>query len=99
MPEWSGSLWTTYAVRGFTARRRHPLLGPGRSSTPPTPSRCRPTTWSTRWRRTRVNAHLTLRLNGYNLTDEVYIRSVNNNGGRYNPGLTRSVLLSTQVGF
>ena len=33
-----------------------------------------------------VNTHLSLRLNVYNLTDEVYIRNVNNNGGRYNPG-------------
>ena len=33
-----------------------------------------------------VNSHLTLRLNAYNLSDEVYIRSINNNGGRYNPG-------------
>ena len=46
-----------------------------------------------------VNPHLTLRLNVYNLTDEVYIRSINNNGGRYNPGYTRSFLLSTQIGF
>ena len=33
-----------------------------------------------------VNTHLSLRLNIYNLTDETYIRNVNNNGGRYNPG-------------
>jgi catecholate siderophore receptor len=46
-----------------------------------------------------VNAHITLRLNAYNLSDEVYIRSVNNNGGRYNPGLRRSLLLSTQIGY
>ena len=37
-----------------------------------------------------VNAHLSLRLNVYNLTDERYIRSINNNGGRYNPGYPRS---------
>ena len=35
-----------------------------------------------------VNQHLTLRLNVYNLTDKVYIRNVNNNGGRYNPGIS-----------
>jgi catecholate siderophore receptor len=46
-----------------------------------------------------VNSHLTLRLNVYNLTNEVYIRSVNNNGGRYNPGNPRSVLVSTGVRF
>jgi catecholate siderophore receptor len=46
-----------------------------------------------------VNTHLTLRLNVNNLTDEVYVRNVNNNGGRYNPGYSRSVLLSSMVGF
>ena len=46
-----------------------------------------------------VNSHFTLRLNVNNLTDETYIRNVNNNGGRYNPGFTRSVMLTTNVGF
>ena len=44
-----------------------------------------------------VNKNLTLRLNVYNLTDEVYIRNVNNNGGRYNPGQPRSVILTSSV--
>jgi catecholate siderophore receptor len=46
-----------------------------------------------------VNAHLSLRLNLYNLTDERYIRNVNNNGGRYNPGQPRSAMLSSDVRF
>jgi catecholate siderophore receptor len=46
-----------------------------------------------------VNAHLTLRLNVYNLFDETYIRNVNNNGGRYNPGYPRSAMVTSQVGF
>jgi catecholate siderophore receptor len=46
-----------------------------------------------------VNSHFTLRLNLYNLTDELYIRNVNNNGGRYNPGHPRSAMLSTDVRF
>ncbi len=46
-----------------------------------------------------VNTHLSLRLNVSNLTDAVYIRSVNNNGGRYNPGNPRSVLVTTAVRF
>jgi catecholate siderophore receptor len=46
-----------------------------------------------------VNQHLTLRLNVYNLTDEVYIRNVNNNGGRYNPGNPRSVQVTTGLKF
>ena len=43
-----------------------------------------------------MNSHLSLRLNINNLTDEVYIRNVNNNGGRYNPGYSRSVMFSTE---
>ena len=37
-----------------------------------------------------LNSHLSLRLNVNNLTDEIYIRNVNNNGGRFNPGTPRS---------
>ena len=32
-----------------------------------------------------VNTHLSLRMNVYNLTDAVYIRNVNNNGGTLQP--------------
>ena len=46
-----------------------------------------------------VNAHLSLRLNVYNVADKVYIRNINNNGGRYNPGSPRSFLLSSVVRF
>ncbi len=45
------------------------------------------------WSRRRSAQHLTLRLNVYNVTDRVYIRSINNNAGRYNPGTPRSFLL------
>jgi len=46
-----------------------------------------------------VNRNLTLRLNLTNLTDETYIRNVNNNGGRYNPGQPRAALLTSSVSF
>lgn len=46
-----------------------------------------------------VNEHLTLRLNVYNLTNEAYIRNVNNNGGRYNPGSPRTAQLTTVFTF
>jgi catecholate siderophore receptor len=46
-----------------------------------------------------LNAHLSLRVNVYNLTNEVYIRNVSNNGGRYNPGNPRSAMLTSQVRF
>ena len=42
---------------------------------------------------------LVLRLNVYNLTDERYIRRINNNGGLYNPGPTRSALVSLAFDF
>ena len=42
-----------------------------------------------------VNTHLSLRLNVNNLTNETYVRNVNNNGGRYNPGYSRSALLTS----
>jgi catecholate siderophore receptor len=46
-----------------------------------------------------LNTNLSLRVNVYNLTNEVYIRSISNNGGRYNPGNTRTALVTTQVRF
>jgi len=46
-----------------------------------------------------VNSHLTLRLNVSNLTDTFYIRNVNNNGGRYNPGTPRAAVLTSNVTF
>jgi catecholate siderophore receptor len=46
-----------------------------------------------------VNRHLTLRFNVYNLLDELYVRNVNNNGGRFNPGNPRTAQLTTAVSF
>ncbi|HEX4346856.1 MAG TPA: TonB-dependent siderophore receptor [Vicinamibacterales bacterium] len=46
-----------------------------------------------------VNTHLTLRVNMSNVLNTVYIRNVNNNGGRYNPGSPRAALLTTAVTF
>lgn len=46
-----------------------------------------------------VSRQLSLRLNVYNVTDETYIRNVNNNGGRYNPGYPRTATLTASFGF
>jgi catecholate siderophore receptor len=46
-----------------------------------------------------VKRALSLRLNINNLTDAVFIRSVNNNGNRYNPGPPRSITLTSTVKF
>ena len=98
-PEFSGSIWTTYAAAdGSAARRRRPA-----------DERClhqrgqhHQVAWlhaRRRAGRVRGEPHLTLRLNIYNLTDEIYIRNVNNNGGRYNPGYPRSAMLTSQFRF
>jgi catecholate siderophore receptor len=47
----------------------------------------------------RVNEHLSLRVNVYNLTNETYIRNVNNNGGRSNPGNPRSMAVTPTITF
>jgi catecholate siderophore receptor len=44
-----------------------------------------------------VNSHLTLRINGNNLTDSQYVDRVG--GGHYIPGPRRAVIVSTDVRF
>jgi catecholate siderophore receptor len=46
-----------------------------------------------------VNKNVTVRFNVNNVFDEQYIRSVNNNGGRYNPGSPRSYVVSADWKF
>ena len=46
-----------------------------------------------------VNDNLTLRLNGYNLFDKVYVASINKSGYRYTPGAPRTFLLSADFRF
>ncbi|MEJ0087023.1 MAG: catecholate siderophore receptor Fiu [Pseudomonadota bacterium] len=46
-----------------------------------------------------INDKVSLQLNGYNLTDELYIASLNNSGARYNPGSPRSALLTVNFTF
>jgi catecholate siderophore receptor len=46
-----------------------------------------------------VNTHLTLRLNLTNVAGAVYIRNVNNNGARFNPGAPRAAMLTSRVAF
>jgi catecholate siderophore receptor len=98
-PEFSGGLWTTYELPYRIT------VGGGIRATDDVFINNANTITSPGYRlldavaEYPVNSHLTLRLNVYNLTNEVYIRSVNNNGGRYNPGNPRSVLVSTGVRF
>ena len=46
-----------------------------------------------------LSRNLSLRLNVTNVTNERYIRNVNNNGGRYNPGTPRAATLTSSVRF
>jgi catecholate siderophore receptor len=46
-----------------------------------------------------INDNLTLQLNGYNLTDELYVATLNNSGARYMPGTPRSALLTVNFTF
>jgi catecholate siderophore receptor len=98
-PEWSSSIWTTY---------RFPIglsLGGGVRHTDAVWINAANTIKSPGYHLVdamaeyAVNSHLSLRFNVYNVTDETYIRNVNNNGGRYNPGHPRSALLTSHVTF
>jgi catecholate siderophore receptor len=98
-PEWATSIWTTY---------RFPIglsVGGGVRHTDDVWINVANTIASPGYHvvdalaEYAVNSHLSLRLNIYNLTDETYIRNVNNNGGRYNPGHPRSALLTSHVKF
>ena len=98
-PKWSSSIWSTY---------RFPLglsFGGGIRHTDDVWINAANTIRSPGYHlvdalaQYEVNEHLSLRLNIYNLTDESYIRNVNNNGGRYNPGHPRSALLTSHVKF
>jgi catecholate siderophore receptor len=98
-PEFSGSIWSTY---------RWPLgltMGGGIRFTDDVWINAANTIRSPGYHLVdalaeyEVNTHLSLRLNVYNLTDELYIRNVNNNGGRYNPGHPRSATVTARVQY
>jgi catecholate siderophore receptor len=98
-PEFSGSLWTTYEFPGRIT------LGGGVRYMDEVfvnaPNTIRVPSYSLVDAMVgyAVNTHLTLRLNINNITDELYIKNVNNNGGRYNPGTPRSAIFTSTVGF
>jgi catecholate siderophore receptor len=98
-PEFSGSVWTTYQLpKGFS-------VGGGVRATSESFINAANTIITPGYYvvdglvQYTVNQYLTLRLNVYNATDATYIRSVNNNGGRYNPGFARTAQLTTAFAF
>ncbi len=98
-PEFSGSLWTTF-------RLPHGIrIGGGLQQTGRVFINAANTTVLPGYAianalvEVPIGQRLGVRLNLNNLTDKVYVRSINNNGQRYNPGTPRSFLLSTFVRF
>ena len=98
-PKYSGSVWSTYRLpKGWT-------LGGGIRATDGVFINAANTIAAPGYHivdglaEYAVNQHLTLRFNVYNLTNEVYIRNVNNNGGRYNPGNPRTAQLTSAITF
>ncbi|MEO8259349.1 MAG: TonB-dependent siderophore receptor, partial [Acidobacteriota bacterium] len=98
-PELSGSLWSTYRLpKGWTVgggvrgtgevfiNQPNTIVAPGYHVVDGLVEYA-------------LNQHLTLRMNIFNLTDTVYIRNVNNNGGRYNPGNPRTAQLTSVIAF
>jgi catecholate siderophore receptor len=98
-PEFSGSVWTTYTtpwrltfgggVR-FTdqvfVNAPNTIVSPGYALVDAM------ATYD-------VTRQVSLRFNLYNVTDETYVRNVNNNGGRYNPGFPRTATVTASFGF
>ena len=98
-PEFSGSLWTTvrlpHDVRVGGGLRYTDAVFINTANTTAMPQY----TVADALVEAPVGPHLTLRLNIYNLTDRVYVRSINNNAGRYNPGTPRAFLLTSALRF
>ena len=103
-PEVSGNLWSTYRfASGLLLGGGIQYQGEVQRQTTNTPAAAMPEV-SDYWlvdfvASYPVTEHLTLRLNVNNIFDEFYIRSLNNNGNRYNPGAPRSFLLSADLSF
>jgi catecholate siderophore receptor len=98
-PELSGSLWTTYDFpRGFTLGGGVRYMDEVFVNAPNT-IRAPAYVLADLMVEYDLNTHLSLRVNVNNITNEVYIRNVNNNGGRYNPGTPRSATLTSSVRF
>jgi catecholate siderophore receptor len=104
VPKNSGNLWTTYQLPlGFSIGGGVRYMDTVARSSLTVPNGAAPTLpdyWvysaTAAWQATDK---MIFRLNVNNVTDEVYAISLNNNGGRYNPGAERSYLLSADFAF
>ncbi|HEY1084356.1 MAG TPA: TonB-dependent siderophore receptor [Prosthecobacter sp.] len=103
-PKYSGSLWTTYRIHpkftvGFGARYQGEIQRQN-TNAPSVTSPENPAYWVLdAMAQYQVTDKFSLRLNLYNLTDELYATSLNNNGGRVNPGSPFSAMLTASYKF
>ena len=98
-PETSGSLWTTYRTP-FQLRLGGGIRYQGNAYVNAANTILLPSaTILDAMAEYPIRQQLVVRLNVYNLTDTTYMRSINNNGGRYNPGPSRSALVSLAFNF
>jgi len=103
-PRNSGNIWTTYQLPlGFSVGggvRYQDTVARSSLTVPNGVAGELPDFWvysaTAAWHATDK---MSFRLNVNNLTDDVYAISLNNNGGRYNPGAERSYLLSADFAF
>jgi catecholate siderophore receptor len=109
-PEFTFTSWTTYHTPfglaiGGGARFVDSVIRPVSSNnTPPPPNQTNMASTPDYWvidlmASYAINDRLTLQLNGYNITDELYVASLNNSGRRYAPGAPRSALLTVNFSF
>jgi catecholate siderophore receptor len=105
-PDLSATLWTSYntgawsfggGARYMSEQKRviDPAANIGTSNMPSIPSYAVFDAMVSY----KVDKNVTLRLNVYNLTDKLYINTLNNNGNRMTLGLPRSATLTAQFQF
>jgi catecholate siderophore receptor len=104
-PKYSGNVWTTYrlpfgVVIGGGGRYQAATQRSLTVLAPSTAGGQTPKYWVfDAMASYEVNKKLSLRLNVTNFTDKLYAKSLNNNGGRYNPGTPRSYVLTANYRF
>jgi catecholate siderophore receptor len=110
-PEFTFTSWTTYHAPfgvsiGGGIRYVDSVIRPVSSNVvpPPPPSRTNMRSAPDYWvldlmASYAVNDNVSLQLNAYNLTDELYVATLNNSGARYMPGSPRSALLTVNFSF
>jgi catecholate siderophore receptor len=110
-PEFTFTSWTTYHAPfglsiGGGIRYVDSVIRPVSSNVVPAPPpsqtsmRTAPDYWVVDLMASyAINDNLSVQLNGYNLTDELYVATLNNSGARYMPGSPRSALLTVSFTF